>query len=61
MKHRATVREAQEIIDRANEKTRALQREKDGAGWRPQPPTPSASLSAMPTPFEFGRFHSGTR
>ena len=39
-KHRATVREAQDIIDRANEETRALQREKDGAGWRPQPPAP---------------------
>ena len=57
-KHRSTVREAQEIIDHANEETRALQREKDGAGWRPQPPASSASLSAMPTPFEFGGFHS---
>ena len=57
-RHRATVREAQSIIDRANGETRALQREKDGAGWRPQPPAPSASLSAMPVPFEFGGFAS---
>ena len=35
-----------------------MQREKDGAGWRPQPPAPSASLSAMPVPFEFGGFNS---
>ena len=39
-RHRATVVEAQEIIDRANGETRALQREKDRAGWRPQPPAP---------------------
>ena len=54
IKHRNTVREAQAIIDRANEETRALQREKDGAGWLTQPPGPPASLPAMPTPFEFG-------
>ena len=57
-RHRATVREAQDIIDRANGETRTLQREKDGAGWQPQPPASSASLSAMPTLFEFGGFRS---
>ena len=57
-RHRATVREAQDIIDRANGETRALQREKDGAGWQTQPPASSASLSAMPVPFEFGGFRS---
>ena len=57
-RHHATVVETQEIIDRANGETRALQREKDGAGWRPQPPAPLASLPAMPVPFEFGGFSS---
>ena len=57
-RHRATVREAQDIIDRANGETRALQREKDRAGWQTQPPASSASLSAMPVPFEFGGFRS---
>ena len=58
----STVNEAQGLIDRANEEARALQREKDGAGWydaRAQPPGPLASLSEMPTPFEFGGFRSG--
>ena len=59
VKHQNTVREAQAIIDRANEETRALQREKDGAGWLTQPPGPPASLPEMPTPFEFGGFQSG--
>ena len=57
-RHRTTVVEAQAIIDRANGETRALQREKDGAGWQTQPPASSASLSAMPVPFEFGGFRS---
>ena len=54
-RHRATVSEAQAIIDRANEETRALRRERDGA--RNVPPL-QAPLSAMPVPFEFGGFNA---
>ena len=60
-KYHSTINEAQGLIDRANKEARALQRE-DGAGWydaRAQPPGPPASLSEMPTLFEFGSFHSG--
>ena len=57
---RETVGEAQSLIDKANMEARALQREKDEAGWHDAraPPGPMASLTAMPTPFEFGWFHS---
>ena len=54
-KHRRTVVEAQAIIDRANEETRAMQRERDGA--RSAAPL-QAPLSALPVPFEFGGFRS---
>ena len=54
-RHRADVLEAQEIIDRANEETRAMRRERDGArNAAPQ----QAPLSALPEPFEFGGFRS---
>ena len=55
-KHRQTVREAQAIIDRANEETRAMQRERDGARAAAAPQ--QAPLSALPVPFEFGGFSS---
>ena len=55
-KHRATCREAQEIINRANNETLAMQRERDGALARAAPQ--QSSLSALPVPFEFGGFHS---
>ena len=55
-KHRQTVREAQAIIDRANEETRAMQRERDGARAKAAPL--QAPLSALPVPFEFGGFTS---
>ena len=45
-RHRATVIEAQEIIDRANGETRALQRERDGA--RNVPPQQALSLQCPP-------------
>ena len=55
-KHRATVREAQAIIDRANGETLAMQRERDGALAKAAPQ--QAPLSALPVPFEFGGFSS---
>ena len=55
-KHRATVREAQAIIDRANGETLAMQRERDGALAKAAPR--QAPLSALPVPFEFGGFSS---
>ena len=57
---RETVGEAQSLIDKANMEARALQREKDEAGWHAAraPPGPMASLPAMPTPIEFGGFNS---
>ena len=55
-KHRETVKEAQAIIDRANNETLAMQRERDGALARAAPR--QAPLSALPVPFEFGGFHS---
>ena len=57
-RHRADVLEAQEIIDRANEETRAMRRERDGArNAAPQ----QAPLSALPEPFEFGGFRTNPR
>ena len=55
-----TINEAQGLIDKANGEARALQREKDEARWLDAhaPPGPMASLSAMPTPFEFGGFQT---
>ena len=53
-RHRADVIEAQEMIDRANEETRAMRRERDGARSNAAPQ--QAPLSALPVPFEFGGF-----
>ena len=55
-KYRRTVVEAQAIIDRANEETRAMRRERDGARAAAAPL--QAPLSALPEPFEFGGFRA---
>ena len=55
-RHRADVLEAQEMIDRANEETRAMRRERDGARSNAAPQ--QAPLSALPVPFEFGGFRT---